>query len=438
MTRRDESGRFIYRTWLFSCPKKSGKSAVAGWLALWLAVVEGRSGEVLFCANDLEQSQSRAFKVARYSIEANPRIAASLTQFAVRLTHTGTVLQALASDYASAAGANPTATIWDELWAYRSENSRRLYDELTPVPTRHNSIRLIVTYAGFHGESELLEELYRTGLAGERLDDDLPIYRNGDLFMYWDHLARMPWHTSEYLASQEAALRPDAYARLFRNEFQAPMGEAVAAGQWDMCRGPVPPLRPGDRTPLVLSVDASVKHDHFACLAVSRSAEHPDREVWIRAVKSWVPGGKELSFYGPGSPDEWLRGFCHDFNVVQLTADPYQLVGLMQELRRDGVVWAEPFPQGVDRLRADGLLLSLIAERRVRYDPSLPGADLLRDHILNAGYHVTGESEHGRLVKLTYGKKIDLAVCAAMAVDRCLYLNLETTSPLMPVAERRI
>ena len=37
------------------------------------------------------------------------------------------------------------------------------------VPTRKISVRLTVSYAGYEGESKLLEELYRRGLAGEEI-----------------------------------------------------------------------------------------------------------------------------------------------------------------------------------------------------------------------------------------------------------------------------
>jgi hypothetical protein len=36
---------------------------------------------------------------------------------------------------------------------------------MIPPPTRKISCRLVVTYAGFSGESVLLEELYRRGMA---------------------------------------------------------------------------------------------------------------------------------------------------------------------------------------------------------------------------------------------------------------------------------
>lgn len=50
---------------------------------------------------------------------------------------------------------------YDELWGSTSESSRRLWDELTPVPTRRNSIRFITTYAGWEGESTLLWDLFK-------------------------------------------------------------------------------------------------------------------------------------------------------------------------------------------------------------------------------------------------------------------------------------
>ena len=76
----------------------------------------------------------------------------------------GATISAIASDYQSAAGANPTISCFDEFWAYTSERARRLCDEMVPPPTRKIACRLTVTYAGFEGESVLLEELYRRGM----------------------------------------------------------------------------------------------------------------------------------------------------------------------------------------------------------------------------------------------------------------------------------
>jgi phage terminase large subunit-like protein len=45
----------------------------------------------------------------------------------------GSTITAIASDYAGAAGAHPVISVFDELWGYTSERSRRLWDEMIPT-----------------------------------------------------------------------------------------------------------------------------------------------------------------------------------------------------------------------------------------------------------------------------------------------------------------
>ena len=73
---------------------------------------------------------------------------ATMTQSQIEFPDLGATISALASDYAGAAGANPTISCFDELWGYRSERSRRLWDEMVPPPTRKIACRLTTTYAG--------------------------------------------------------------------------------------------------------------------------------------------------------------------------------------------------------------------------------------------------------------------------------------------------
>src|SRR5215475_4551200 len=86
-------------------------------------------------------------------------------QYRIEFPATGAAISAIASDYAGAAGANPTISCFDELWGYTSERSRRLWDEMIPSPARKISCRFTSTYAGFEGESTLLEELHGRGRA---------------------------------------------------------------------------------------------------------------------------------------------------------------------------------------------------------------------------------------------------------------------------------
>jgi phage terminase large subunit-like protein len=170
-------GRLPYSELLFSAPKKSGKTALAAMIVLYVILVLGGSYAEGYClSNDYEQSVGRVFQQIVRMLD--PRRTkqsrlAKITANQIVFPSTGATITALASDYASAAGANPTITVFDELWAYTSERSRRLWDEMVPVPTRKISVRLTVTYAGFSNESELLEDLYKRGLAGEEIAPDL-------------------------------------------------------------------------------------------------------------------------------------------------------------------------------------------------------------------------------------------------------------------------
>jgi hypothetical protein len=125
----------------------------------------------------------------------------------------------LSSEYSTPSGSNHGWTSWDELWAYTSEGSRRLWEKLTSVPTRRNSIRFITTYAGYSQESDLLESLYNQVVRdGERIHAQLPVYvnRSARIFPFWDHRPCMPWQTADYYESQRRTLRPATFERLSR------------------------------------------------------------------------------------------------------------------------------------------------------------------------------------------------------------------------------
>ncbi len=168
----DADARLKYPELLYSAIKKSGKS---GFGALFLLTVlllyGGRHAEAYVVANDLDQATGRVFEAVRKIVEASPLLRKEAKVLTERIIFpaTGATITALAASYASAAGGHPTIAVFDELWAYTSERSRRLFDELVPVPTRKISCRLTVTHAGFVSESALLEEMYQRGLKQPRL-----------------------------------------------------------------------------------------------------------------------------------------------------------------------------------------------------------------------------------------------------------------------------
>jgi hypothetical protein len=145
-----------------------------------------------------------------------------------------------------------------------TENLRRLYEELTPPPTEENAFVLIVTYAGFDGESELLQSLYNRGLKGRRLDKNLECYKADELFMFWTHKGRQPWQLGragrKYYEEQQRILRPGTFKRLHQNEWVSAESAFITGEMWDAITDEsLNPSLTGER--LYVGVDIGIKSD---------------------------------------------------------------------------------------------------------------------------------------------------------------------------------
>jgi len=221
LTPRD--GRLPYQTVVWSEPKKSGKTAIAAWVASWALNTLGnpRAAEVLAVGNDLEQSQARVFAEVVRVQHAHPALKRRIRKATESLLVLvdGSTLKPVAMDAPGEAGPDPVLVVHDELWGAVSERARRLFDELTPPPTRPLACRWVSSYAGFTNESKTLEDLYERGLKGQPVDG-LPDSRaNGPLFVFWSHTPRMTWQDERYYAAQRTELRPRAFLRLHENRW---------------------------------------------------------------------------------------------------------------------------------------------------------------------------------------------------------------------------
>jgi hypothetical protein len=229
-------GRLPYPELVFSAIKKSGKTATAAMAMLYVVIVLGGPYAEGYCAaNDFDQAQGRVFQAIVRIIEASPllRDSAKITANKVEFTSTGATITAIASDYAGAAGANPTITCFDELWAYTSERSYRLWDEMVPPPTRKVAARLTVTYAGFEGESKLLESLYKRAMDGEEIAPSLR--RAPGILAAWHHEPVAPWQTPEWIEQMRGQLRANAFLRQIENRFVTNESSFVDMVWWDAC-----------------------------------------------------------------------------------------------------------------------------------------------------------------------------------------------------------
>jgi phage terminase large subunit-like protein len=342
------AGALLMRTLLWSEPKKSGKTMIGACLVVWWGFTRG-STEIIVAANDAEQAVGRVFRTAAALIRQNPDLAASATIRAASIELTnGTSITAIASDYKGAAGARHSLYAVDEPWGITLERAERLVEELTPPPTEPDAWGLMTTTAGFTGESVMLERLYQRGLAGERVDADLEVYRADDLTMFWSHTPRQPWQTGEagerYYAEQRRSLRPTTYARLHENRWTTGEGSFVAPEDWDACVAPDWGQAEADPELQVWAAfDVGVKHDASAVVAVTVDPTTGQTVLLRHAL--WTPS-PDRPIDLEATVERAVRQLHADYRLRVVYCDPYQAVRSMATLQRDGIPVPRPTSSG--------------------------------------------------------------------------------------------
>jgi phage terminase large subunit-like protein len=410
----DKDGRLRYSTAIYSAVKKSGKTEILNCAGLYVGYELDPGGEVICSANSQEQSVGRVFRCMKRTIKKNPALKSqveSMTRTEITLKN-GSLIKAIPSDDQSAAGANPSITLWDELWAFTLERDRRLYEELTPVPTRQNSMRLVATYAGYIGESDLLEGLYKAGQAGRKIWKTLPVWENGSLFCYWDHEPRMPWQDSKYYRAQRRELRPSAFDRMHRNLWVSAESSFIDMADYDACVDRDHKQIIGGyglrfdprRTPIWVGIDVATKHDCCAVVAVKKE----DRRIKLVTHGLWQPS-KRNPIDLERTVERWVLRLKGTFPLLTAFYDPYQFHRSATALREQGVR-AEEFHQTEANLtEMSQNLYHLIKNQNLTlyHNPDL------RKHIAQS---VAKENPRGfRIVKSKASHKIDLAIALAMA-----------------------
>jgi terminase large subunit-like protein len=412
--RTDGDGRLLYPEQVYAAPKKSGKTGFGAILTVTTTLVFGGPFAEGYCvANDLEQAQGRVFQAIRRIVEASPHLkrAARVTASRVDFPETGASITAIASDYAGAAGGNPTISCFDELWGYTSERSHRLWDEMVPPPTRKIACRLTTTYAGFEGESELLEGVYKRGLRQPVVGPDL--YCGDGLLMFWTHEPVAPWQSEAWLAQMRGQLRPNAYLRLIENRWVSSEGGFVDIDWYDACvEAAAEPVVSDQGLSVWLGVDASVKRDSTAIVATSW--DRTAKKVRVIAHRIFQPSADdpidfEMMIEGT------VRNFANRFNVREVRFDPYQMQAVAQRLTRAGVNMVE-FPQSVPNLtEASTNLYELVKGRGIVFYPDA-GVRLAFSRA------VALETTRGwRIAKEKASHKIDVVVALAMSAHGAVH-----------------
>ena len=300
--------------------------------------------------------------------------------------------------------------VFDELWAYDSEFSRRLFDELVPPPTRRIACRLIVTYAGFSGESALLEELYNRGRQQPKIGRDL--YAGEGVLMFWTHDLIAPWQTEEWVAQMRRSLRHNQFLRMIENCFVQAELNFIDMALWDQCVDPgIGHVVTDPSLPVWVGVDASTKHDSTALIAVTWSQK--DQKVRLVDHRIYKPSPERPIDFEVDI--EWsLRDWHRRFNLRRVVYDPMQMASPSQRLLSEGLPMEE-FSQTVGNLTAVAENLSALI--RGRNLLAYPDSEI-RTAISHA---VAIEGPRGwKIAKDKQTSKIDIVIALGMAALACV------------------
>lgn len=438
----DADGYYPYSEVTWSQPKKNGKTQIAGAVGAWFAENVEPPNMIYTMASNQEQSAGLIFNALIPSIEAlggqTPNTTLSVPLIVMP---NGTTIRAIPNNYAGQAGGSYGLTLWSELWTYKSERDRRLWEEMPPVPTRKTSVRWVETYAGFQNESDLLIDQFSrifgtTRSDGTRVPDftERQIQKNAEpvpglehitsksgrpscwhipsegFFLFWDDQIRGPWITEKYIAQQKAGNRHSTYVRLWENKWQTSEGTFIEPNLWD----DAVTLDGEEMGPMVLAGDASQRNDTTALVGVEKRkvkifGEEQER-YRVRLVRVWDPEGADIDL------DDTIAAYVERIYRMGLLVgafryDPFQMHQVAVNLRKRGVPCME-FNQGQDRLKADTFLWKLFNDRSIDvYDQTV-----LESHVKGANAKEY-ENEQIRIIKgvASEANKVDAAVALSMA-----------------------
>lgn len=415
MSERDEAGNFKHSLWLYSAPKKSAKTTIGAGVALWQAWQVPR-GEIYIIGNDQRQADNRMAQIIRYTILNNPkmksRVNITKSSFKMELDN-GTRIDIIPVDPRGESGMNPTGLFWTEAWGAMGARAEMLWSEATLSPTRSGqSFKFVESYAGYSGQSTVLERLYdgviKRGLPHASIPE---LYTNGASIGYWCTRRYLAWQDNPAYYAQEALSKtPEEFDRQHGNIWQAATEAFAPIEWWDACQRTLPAQT--SKPNVVIGMDAAVSGDCFAIIVLAKV----DGILTVIQTHIWTPPKNgHIDF---SQPEAVIRKLAQDCYVYEVAYDPYQLEDMTQRLRLSGIN-CRAFNQGVDRLVGDKRLYDGIREHRIAHD----GNPELREHIQNANRKEEGDSKL-RIIKRNESAKIDGTVALAMAYHRASLLNL--------------
>jgi phage terminase large subunit-like protein len=422
---RDDGTR-RYRRAFVEMGKGNGKSPICAWIGAF-ELVNRPSAVVPVAAASYEQADL-VFGDLRDCVRESPSLSGVLDAYETEVQVKDGPGRAfrIAAIAGTNDGLRPTLVLADELHEWEGNRERVFLVLGNGAAKRENSLQLAVSTPGWDLGS-LAGQLHEYGLAVNRGEIDDPEF----CFIWFG--AQEGAYDLDDPAGLRAAIRAanpaadsflrveDVAARFHqipRHEFcryhlaqwTTTANAWLPAGAWNACADPSQAIPDGAR--VVLAFDGSATGDSTAVVAATVG---PRPHVVVLGL--WERGEHDGDEWRVPRLDvlEVLRRACRRFQVVELACDPYLWRSDMETLSEEGIPVVE-FPQNGSRMipatqRAHEMVLG--------HQLTHSGDPNLARHIANAV--IKTDSRGSRLVKESKRstRRIDLAIAAVMALDRC-------------------
>lgn len=439
---QDEDGRFPYTTAIISDIKKSGKTCWSASIAAWFLECAPPYTDIVLCANSMEQSERLIFSDLEFHYKHTKRGKPLKDKIEME---NGSKLHIFSKSYTAAAGSRHALTIWDELWGARTKDDWRRWDELQPVPTVPHSLRLVSSYAGFYGESELLYDLYTRGVDEEETNtgkgtllkelDPLPCYENNAQFTYWNHTPHMPWQSEKYYQDARESERPNAYLRLHENRWVTSRETFIPIEWWEAAEEHLQQSavmwkeHPYYSAPVYVAVDASSKRDCTAVVGVA--VDSLKGKIAILFHKIWTPVEKDKILNLEQTLEPFLLKMSKQFRFKDVACDPNHMYQIIIRLRNKGLPVSEFSQVDSSMTQASQTLYDLLRQDNILAYPAPDIKEHLRNvmaEYTNRGIRMIKDKSNRRAAN----KKVDAAIALAMACHRAYEgVGIEAGTPIV-------
>jgi len=427
---RGDNGKLKHSRALVGLPRKNGKTAWLGALALENLVFGVSGGEVFSAAADKEQAKL-VFDCVKDMINAEPELKEFLQVYkdSIYNPKNNTSYRALSSEAFTKEGLSATFVAFAELHA---QPNRELFDVLSlSMGAREEAMLVAITTAGVKsdssGKDSICYSLYNYGkqIAAKELAD--PNF----FFSWWEPKKttadfRDPaiWAeanpgfndiVSEASFTDSIRLTTESEFKTKRlNIWTSTSDTWLPHGTWDLCE--VPRSIP-DGADVVLGFDGSFNGDCTVIVAVEVGEEGTIPHVI--PVQVWEkPEDADPDWSIPIlDVEEAIREACKRWQVLEIACDPYRWARTMAILEDEGLPIVE-FPQSASRMTpATTRFYEAVINKALTHD----GDKAMARHVSNA--QLRTDSRGSRLAKEKPGstRRIDLAVAAVMAHERAVF-----------------